>query len=229
MIASLCLLATILMTPEIHEKYLISKSKSVVKLTSTTGSSGTGFVIRHKLKKYILTNRHVCTMHPKFLTASIGNKVFTTRIIKYSETDDLCLMTAPQNLPYLGIRGLNLRGMSKAYTIGHPLGLPLTFEKGLVTSEEVIRIRVSCKRSHDLSYKPRDLMSQLFGIKKVCIKVYDAVRVNSFTYPGNSGSPVLDWKGHVQGVIFAGSTRAANAGYMVPLRKVRRFLESISL
>jgi len=216
------------LSPEIHDRYIHSHDNSVVKLVNPKGGSGSGFVIKLKGKKFILTNKHVCMMNKGGDLSALDNKGGDTivRVLVASRNYDLCLMTSRQDLPALKLaRSYDL--FDNAYVIGHPLGLPITMTKGRLTSKEIIQLPVSCKEKYDRKIKVPPLYRIILGISELCIKNHNSVRIHAPIYPGNSGSPVLNIWGNVSGVVFAGSTKAEFASYIIPLEDVRRFLKSI--
>ena len=50
--------------------------------------------------------------------------------------------------------------------------------------------------------------------------------ISAITYPGNSGSPVVNYWGNVIGVLFAGERNFHTFGLIVPLDEVKRFLDT---
>jgi len=196
---------------------MYSKSKSIVKLSSPKKGSGSGFFVTRKGYNYIMTNRHVCLINGgSSMEASYNGKKFLSDVLVYSKYTDLCLMTAPSNVKPLSLaRSAKLK--EQAFILGHPLGLPKTLEKGRLISNEIIELVISCDLPYDEKVKLPALYQMLFGVKEMCLKKFQSQRINAFTYPGNSGSPVLDVYGRVTGVVFAGSNNAPNAGYLIPL------------
>ena len=221
--------ATVTLSPEIHDRFLHNKKLSVVKLVSPYGGSGTGFVIERNDTKFILTNRHVCLMNKGNALSALDQKGGDTivRVLVWSRNYDLCLMTSRQDLPALKLaKSYNL--FEKAYPIGHPLGLPLTLANGRLISKEKIELMIDCKLPHDREIEITNPFARIiYGIDKICTKMFNSVRTDAPIYPGNSGSPVLNFFGNVNGVVFAGSTRAEHASYLVPLEDVKKFLNSI--
>ncbi len=63
----------------------------------------------------------------------------------------------------------------------------------------------------------------MFGILDVCMEEVLAYRTTAVSLPGNSGSPVVDYKGNVIGVLFAGDSEV-HWGLVITLDDVRDFL-----
>lgn len=214
---------------ELHDRFLHSHKESVVRLVSPKGGSGTGFVIKVKNKKYILTNKHVCMMNKggdlSALDQRGGDRI--VKVLVASKHYDLCLMTSRQDLPNLKF-ARSYEIFDNAAVLGHPLGLPITLEKGRLVSREVIQLRVSCNEKYDERKEVKGFLRLILGIDAICIKNFNSIRSNAAIYKGNSGSPMLNIWGNVNGVVFAGSTEADHVGYLVPLEDVKRFLGSIN-
>ena len=68
-------------------------------------------------------------------------------------------------------------------------------------------------------------MQQLFyGIEFACLRPYRSYSTTAVSYPGNSGSPVVNKYGNVIGVLFAGSNEQERDNYVVPLAELKRVL-----
>jgi S1-C subfamily serine protease len=148
------------------------------------------------------------------------------KVLVYSKRYDLCLMTSRQDLPALKL-AKSYELYDNAHVLGHPLGLSLTHTKGRLTSKEIIKLPISCKEFYDEKIKLNVMYKILFGIEYICLKYHNSVRIHAPIYPGNSGSPVLNVWGNINGVVFAGSNDAEFASYIVPLEDVTRFITSI--
>jgi hypothetical protein len=64
-----------------------------------------------------------------------------------------------------------------------------------------------------------------FFMPSVCIEKISAFGISSPSYPGNSGSPVVNKWGNVVGVLFAGNRTQLNDSYMVPFHELKNFLK----
>lgn len=200
-----------------HERFLYEyKGSSVVKLMPLFGDgSGTGFqIISSSGKQFTMTNRHVCD-GLKNRNMGIddvqwqdveGNKGII-KIIYRDEKADLCLLEGIKSLRALKpAKSFKLK--EKIALIGHPGGRGLSYETGFFVEKKDITISSYC-------YK---------NIKKFCYIKYKTNHINTIAYPGNSGSPVLDFFGNVVGVLFAGSNVYLTASFIVTFEDVERVL-----
>lgn len=228
--------------PSMYENYLRAKvGQVVIKVIkdSRAVSGGTGFIVKAASgQSYILTNYHVCAMNGQ----KIGDLVLATtpdesrqmyrKIIDISQDADLCLV---ETIP--GLKGVDLAGSyavgDDLAVIGHPLLNPLTVSRGRIMSKKIIQVlfeynltQEDCegrgRRFHfaDLS---SNIMAAFMGVTSACFTQDLALETNAETYPGNSGSPVVNIYGNLIGVLFAGNGDD-HWGYIVPLEQVRDFL-----
>lgn len=166
---------------------------------------GTGFHVNYLGKTFILTNKHVCDAGlriDKGKALRVNNRI--VKIIKIDDQHDLCAVEATQS------KGLSLAAreaevLDSITLIGHPRGLPTIVRKGAIVE-------------HGL---------------QACISYYEGVRclestrISALAYPGNSGSPVLNIKGNIVGVLFAGSSYYPHEPLIVPYAYVKQFIQKI--
>ncbi len=166
------------------------------------GVLGSGFFISKN--GYIITNHHVISdcVDPEYegfarLYIRLADDPETripAKIIGYDKSVDLALLKTEVDAPYVFNLGSSsdLDVGDKVYAIGSPLGLDRTLTSGIISS------------------KDRDLFSagKMFQI--------DAA-VNS----GNSGGPLIDEKGNVQAVVFAGVPLYQGLNFAIPVEYLR--------
>lgn len=209
-----------------HYRYIIGNQ--VVKIIGTTGT-GSGFHVKAASgKTYILTNEHVCAVADKNQELLVQNSTKTVprRIIAVYKNHDLCLV---ESLPGED-NGLK---MAKSVSIGedivligHPSGRPLTLSKGeFVHKKSIPMANFKIKTIEECDSINGSWLDGGFFFPSVCIEKISAFGISSPSYPGNSGSPVVNKWGNVVGVLFAGNTRQLNDNYMVPFHELKNFLK----
>lgn len=217
-------------TPVIVEKHFFDdKAQSILKLTNETETNGgTGFQVRGPSgHKYVMTNEHICQLGAKegqlLATTERGDR-YHLRIIKISETADLCLLEAAPGLPALSIARESYAGQY-VMVIGHPYLNPTEIAAGVllglvpITVGEIVGPNDKCNR-----YGERlEVEQSRYGTRRLCLRTLMAFHTNVHVYPGNSGSPTLDLQGRVVGVAFATSL-ATYWGSLVPLMDVQDFM-----
>jgi len=147
-----------------------------------TARQGTGFNISPQ--GFIVTNEHVVDQ-AELITIEFadGMKYYSNGYDKIEGYDLALVRIKGQNLPYLLLNRSDEESTGDSVTIiGNPLGYVRIAQRGQVGQY----------------YNSKDNASPVFDI---------GVEVN----PGNSGSPVIDNKGQVVGVIFASSGKRAMA------------------
>jgi len=217
--------------PFLHRDYIrhVAEQSSV----QIYGQQGTGTGIHVQLpngKVVLLTNNHICDMGPILDVESEGSKtLFKSHVIKQSTKHDLCVMEA---VP--GAKGIKLGNEAKIgdilFTLGHPRGEALNVSVGEYFSNKIISmieiLKENQKCNGELGLIPITT-PQGFKILQACRVLKPTMQLSSPTYPGNSGSAVVNKYGHLVGLIFAGNKDIENQGFAVPLSYIKEFLSSI--
>jgi len=218
----------VLMAPQFHANYLRSKvGAQVVYILDAAGSSGgTGFAVQTPSHKVVIvTNRHVCGVANNFGILFVKKETgpaFPMQIIKRSDNSDLCAITPLKDMSGLKLAHNVEIGQDLAI-LGHPLLLPLNLSLGQLMGYDKVEVLVNkgrCKVNKGM-FKT---VPAPFGL--ACIQFANSGITNVVALPGNSGSPVVDFYGHVVGVNYA-TNMAANWAIIVPLEAVRDFLKGM--
>lgn len=217
----------------LHKRFLRIKSINVVKVYDPAKGGGTGFFVKAKSGKIlIMTNHHVCNIGRDTgrLLVDYYNGVATVKILKQYETNDLCLMEAPDDVRYGLSVAKSIRKGEQLYAMGHPLLEPLAITEGEISGNVILRmadaVNVTKEQCTGKGYEFTqidNLFLNMFGLLTVCERVLDVQSSTINILPGNSGSPVVDIYGNVAGVIFAAVESGVHS-YVVPLKDVKEFL-----
>lgn len=237
--------------PTLHKAWLrgnvgsrVVKLVAIDKLGQIRGG-GTGFqVVAPSGVSYLLTNAHVCEAFPEgSVNAQLGDgRIMPRRILEISDRTDLCLV---EGIP--GMDGLKLAsnvdiGQTLAL-IGHPVLQPLSISLGDIVGQGIEEFPYAPIAPSDMSDRERarypDLMSEaeckskpkfkvkemetFFGSVPICVLSIQAYKTTIIAFPGNSGSPVVNFWGNLSGVLYAGNGRT-NWGLVVPLESIKEFL-----
>lgn len=231
---ALCL-ALFSCNPAFSPTRLMNKlAPDIVMLTPTTTNQtgATGFeVLTPTGHLFTITNAHVCRIpdiKDNLMAARRANddRAYTIRILEISQATDLCLLE-----PIPRATGLKLaqrvEQYEELYVFGHPLLKRLMPSEGWLIGREIIMIysplneKGECPRPDDA----RVDVESLFGPITLCTEKFDSYHVSVQIYPGNSGSPLVNSRGQVVGVIFAADPRMAD-GFAVPLNDLVEFLSN---
>lgn len=171
-------------------------------LNNNKGSVGTGFAIQDaRGRPFLVTNYHVC----HFSRMMLSNYFFVeqegddkklpevVRPILASIESDICILSAPSNTKPLRLAATAAGRGDVVMLLGHPEGGRLTEQTGVVISDaEGVVIAVdpaACGVPN--------------GVRAQCYGKFEAGLIQSAVKGGQSGSPVLNSKNEVVGVIFA--------------------------
>ncbi len=169
------------------------------------------------------------------------------RIIENSDFTDLCLL---EGMP--GVDGLSLSsepGLGEtAYVVGHPRLRPLSVSSGQAVGRSDVQILAYVMPTGDslldlmlemtgmlnkegkcelpknqIVEIPVEMMGTEVGKIRLCLNVTRSAYMTTIViHPGNSGSPMVDMWGNVEGVAFASD--GTNWAYSVSLSDLRKFL-----
>lgn len=200
---------------------------SIMDVDKVRGGSTGFFVNTPGGNTFILTNNHVCGLANSGGALLIDSEYIAT-VVAHSLDHDLCIVSNPMNYD-----GINLAKDSRdgedIFVVGHPLLEPLALVKGEIAGTMQVDIRMGynlpCTDAGEKKIEmDPESMSAMFGIQSVCIRNYEAQATTANILPGNSGSPVVNIKGEVVGVVFADREDGPGRGYIVPLSYVQKFL-----
>ncbi len=171
-------------------------------------SLGTGFFIDNK--GHILTNHHVIKDHvdPKYEGFS---KVYVTtrenpeveipaEVIGYDKVFDIALLKIPMKIKdYLILgRSSDMELGDKIYTIGNPLGIKYTVTTGIISNKDL----------------------EFFQMGR-------GFMIDAAINPGNSGGPLIDERGQVVGIVFAGVPQYEGINFAIPFQWVRKTIPAL--
>jgi S1-C subfamily serine protease len=208
---------------------------SVVMIRGEQGG-GTGSQIELPSgNKYIVTNDHVCELKDSqgmlYIKTQGTDQWIKREVLEQSGTTDLCLVRGIEGLPALSLAENGPEIGDEVYAYGHPLLQPLTGTRGEYIERiriEVLNYVIMDQADADACNKPKNKIDQIddffLGKMPVCLSEVDSESTTMIIYPGNSGSPMVNDRGQVIGIVFAGSNET-HWGYAVPLYAIKDFLK----
>ncbi|MBN2546514.1 MAG: trypsin-like peptidase domain-containing protein [Spirochaetes bacterium] len=164
---------------------------------------GTGFIIDDN--GYIITNHHVIADHvdPKYEGYSNvyvtlkdePDKEIPAKVIGYDKVFDIALLKIPRdNTPHLTLGSSNEMTIgNKIFTIGNPLGIKYTVTTGIISNKDL----------------------DFFQLGK-------GFMIDAAINPGNSGGPLIDDRGQVIGIVFAGIPEYEGINFAIPFQYVKK-------
>lgn len=204
---------------------------SVVRIFSTEESGfmsgGTGFSVKAESgRKYILTNKHICNLADAKGLLDIEfpglKRKYKRKVIEISATHDLCLVESLPTFTSSLTVADELTAGTSIFVVGHPKLFALTVAEGEFIEEASIRVATS-KGVNNPVIIPRNQLKLTGGDYSVV--TYASSRFNVYSRGGNSGSPIVNSRGKVISVLFAGNPRDIRETYGVPLRFVKDFIK----
>jgi len=156
--------------------------------------------VKYKGRKYTVTNMHCCDESPFGDSLRIDNRI--EKILYVSPIADVCVLTSSDRNKGLPIASNDVELLDPVLLIGYPRGEDLTPRFGYVI-------------------KLNDLTTVNYGYY---LLTRPSHFISTLTFPGNSGSPVLNSKGEVIGLLYAGPDPLFQYGVIVPLRYITHAL-----
>lgn len=148
LISASLFIMTVLLIREAHQRYIYSwQGQQVVRIINERGSSGgTGFVLKHKGDRFIMTNKHVCAMQSDKFYLESGGEPEPLKIIASDFSHDLCLAEYDGELSGLSLSWFNPSVHTKTYVVGHPGLRNLTFWEGRYVGDAFVNVMFSCPK-----------------------------------------------------------------------------------
>ncbi|HEY9593164.1 MAG TPA: trypsin-like peptidase domain-containing protein, partial [Spirochaetia bacterium] len=170
---------------------------------------GSGFFIDKR--GYILTNHHVVEsevdpkyegfsrMYVRLANSAAGDRI-PAKVVGWDSIFDLALIKAEITPAYTfsGYGGVPMKPGERVYAIGSPAGLEETVTSGIISATG-----------------------------RRLLQVGDSVQVDVPLNPGNSGGPLLDERGELVGIVFAGMQQFSGLNFAVPFSWVAKALPSL--
>lgn len=221
---------------------------------NTRSGGGTGFAVKAPSgQNYILTNDHVCGVSKDGVTVLVTGDEgsMRRRIISHDENSDLCLIEGMPAVEGLDVAGSGPSLGDDVAVVGHPRLMPKHLSRGEITGAEDVTVGLGPisvfdpKTGKEEQVDPKyggilpeqcamaknsqiitdmDMMFFVLKVKFCAVTVKNAYVTGIVIYPGNSGSPVVNFWGNVVGVVFASDS--TNWGRLVPIQDVKSFLRN---
>jgi len=167
---------------------------------------GSGFVVKHNLSYYILTNYHVVKDASNLTVTFYNGESYPAKVVGSDPYSDLAVVncTAPLELyhPLNMTYSSSLRVGDLVIAIGNPFGLTGTMTTGII------------------SQLGRTITSEFTGGYAIANIIQTSAPIN----PGNSGGPLLNANGEVVGMNTAIVRDSQGVGFAIPTNTILREL-----
>jgi len=174
--------------------------------------AGSGVIIHHKGKYYVLTNRHVVrSSSPEGITISLadGRQIHPTRVWRYADTDIGVMTISAPNLVAAPVGNSDRMEIGDfVLAVGSPFGLSHSMTFGMI----------SAKSRRDLELGDTTVLFQ------------DFIQTDAAINPGNSGGPLVNLRGEIIGIntaIASNSGGNEGIGFAIPINMFMFFSQQL--
>ena len=216
LITIILVIAIVLVFITFNKKQNVNKIyPSVVHLkckNDKTSTVGSGIVYEEKNNfLYVVTNYHIIKGYSNIVAYDSDFNKETAKIINYDEENDIALLLIK--------RGLNVKKASFDFS-------------GKIKEKEDVYVLTSFQNS-DSSYIVKDAIVAKTKEKiKLDERNFDVIKLSYNVENGDSGSPVINKKGKVIGMIFLRDKNVLHYGYAMPINfvmeQVKNLINNIS-
>src|SRR5437764_4475587 len=166
---------------------------------------GSGFIIDKD--GHVLTNYHVIAEARQVEVTLHNRKKYRATVVGTDRSHDLAIIQikAPDLAAMTLVDSKNLQVGQKVYAIGNPFGLSGTLTSGLVSSIRSVQ-------------EPEG------------VTIDEAIQTDAAMNPGNSGGPLLNWRGEVIGIntmIASNVGQSAGIGFAIPVNTAKAVLKDL--
>lgn len=219
----------------LHSSYIENRvGRNTVYIQSPKGAllqgSATGFEVKAPSGKvYTLTNAHVCGLGKDGIVMiedkKFSGRLIPKRIIEVYQNNDLCLVEGLQ-----GYEGLTIANNADigdlVWAIGYPLGQGLNISTGRIKDYGNLLVMDQETPIAECTgpYKHVEKLDFIIMTEDICVVQRYSQNTDVATFPGNSGSPLVNVYGNVVGVVFA-SDNTTHWGATVPLLDINKLLK----
>jgi len=227
LIADLVVLLIVALGVVIYNQPEKIDGSSIVKvLNPELTGGGTGFVIKHGKKNVIVTNDHVCGVSSGgFVTVEEDSGTLSIKpILKRSFVRDLCLIEGVNAPPMQLASSANLSRFDVVKVLGHPFLKPTTPSQGYYLGNMIGNIGFNPDKDGNCPSPATKYDAGPFGL--FCVLRMELSLTTVPIYPGNSGSPIVNSKGEVIGVINSSDSND-NHGNFIPLPYLKEILNEV--
>ena len=218
-----------MLTALLLQKHPSSFTVMITNMAETSGGSGS-VIETSKDESFILTNAHICNIIKEggIVKKEDGTKFMATSFIQ-SSIHDLCLVQVSADL------GTSVKVASSAPKLyepatitGHPSLLPAILSGGKFGDRKIIEIMTGLRpcTPEEIGKKLEKALICLFLGGMPIIKSYESIVVSAMIMGGSSGSAVLNEKGELSGVVFAGQGKGLSYAFIVPWEYVSQFINN---
>jgi len=190
---------------------------------------GSAFAMEIGGEPTLVTAGHICDVFKIKQVVPLGKSAvnsdgvgFTLSEFKLSGKGDLCIMDKlPSDAPAFKL-SQDKQAREEAWVVGFPAGRALSVTSGMIVGKGKVEIpmqksKEDCK-GEVFSWKT---IETIFGDVEACVFSGVSTDTTIGVAPGSSGSPMINAKGEVTGVVSYLDTRTPGFGSMVPLEVIQ--------